>query len=380
MKLPQIKKMIVVSFVALLSVYGFGQISGGTGGGGGAPANDTEIKDPNPPIGGPGGVASRATGGPDAYGYTWDDGVPFVGADITGTGTMVFSGDDVSSGPIALGGSGTFMFYGVNYTSLTMASNGYISTDPTDTGPDLSNDCPLPATPSTGGGARIYPEHDDLISDGYYQYFASCPRAADIGGNTGCHVFQWANTTHFGGGGETWNMWVIIYDGTSDIVVQVGPGNPETGSGSTTGIQNDGATIGLTYACDTAGSVPDNSAILFTNPDAPRCEITSMTLNGFNLTITGDCPDGANIYALSNGVYTFVGNVAVNGVAVINVSAYPDSFFCAFADGAVHGVDPPLACTLISTVPTLSQWGLIAFLTLLAGAGLFFIRRRTAVS
>ena len=223
MKLPQIKKLIAVCFVTLLTVYGFGQISDGAGnGGGGAPGNNTEVKDPNPPTGGPGGIASRATGGPDAYGYTWDDGVPFVNADITGTGTMIFSGDDVA-GVVALGGSGAVYLYGQTYTSLAMASNGYISTDPTDTGPDLSNDCPLPATPSTGGGARIYPLHDDLLSDGYYQYFASCPRAADRGGDTGCHVFQWTNTTHFGGGGETWNQWVVIYEnsvGANDMVIQ----------------------------------------------------------------------------------------------------------------------------------------------------------------
>ena len=111
----------------------------------------SEIKDPNRPTG-LSGTPARATGGPDAFGYTWDDSVPFVAADISGTGTAIFSGDDVA-GVVALGGNG-FNIYGVDLTQVAMASNGYISTDPTDTGPDLSNDCPLPATPSTGGGSR----------------------------------------------------------------------------------------------------------------------------------------------------------------------------------------------------------------------------------
>ena len=295
---------------------------------------------------------------------------------------MVFSGDDVSGVVGSLGGTGSVSFYGVDYTSLTMASNGYISTDPTDTGPDLSNDCPLPSTPSTGGGARMYPLHDDLISDGYYQYFPVCPRPADLSGGTGgCHVFQWANTTHFGGGGETWNQWTIIYDGTSDMVFQVGTGNPETGSGSTTGIQNDGATIGLTYACNTAGSVPDNTAVLFANPIAVRCEIDSVVLgNGFNVTVTGDCAD-FNLWAEQNGVYipAYVG-LSVNGSITVDASAYPDSIYCAFGPDATPGVDPPLACTMRRSVPTLGQWGLIAFLALFAITGLYFIRKRTATS
>jgi len=239
-------KKLTICLIAMLSLVAFAQ----------------EIKDGTKPDPNSVGTAPEAVGGPDAYGYTWDDGVP--GGLITlGTPTAVFSGDDVA-GVVALGAP--FTLYGQTYNALTMASNGYISTDGTDTGPDLSNDCPLPATPSTGGGARIYPLHDDLISDGWYEYFATCPRPADRGSNGPCHVFMWENTTHFGGS-TSWDMQVVIYEISSDIVCLIGPGNDELGSGSTTGLQDEAAAIGLTYACDTGGSIPDGTAVAFFNPD-----------------------------------------------------------------------------------------------------------------
>ena len=222
-----------------------------------------EIKDPNPPANNPGG-GFQGTGGPDAFGYTFDTGVPFQMIDISGTGALVVSGDDVSSGPIAI--PEPFNIYGTDFNSLVMASNGYISTDGTDTGPDLSNDCPLPVPPSTGGGDRLYPLHDDLVTNtGYYQYFDSCPRPSDLGGDLGCHVFFWDDATHFGGA-VPFDVEVILYNESNQQVYMVGPGNPETGSGSTTGLQNLGATIGLTVACNTGGSIPDNFAVAIIHP------------------------------------------------------------------------------------------------------------------
>ncbi len=232
-------------------------------------AESQEFKDPNPPTGGQSGTLARSVGGPDAFGYTFADGneagVTFDWIDITGTGTPLGGGDD-SGYPVTLGAS--FNLYGTDYTDMAMASNGYLSTDPTDAGPDLSNDCPLPATPSTGGGGRIYPLHDDLIAtEMYYEYFAVCPRQNErCGQPEDCSIFFWDDTDHFGGA-DSWQMEVILYHQTNDIVAQIGPGNSETGTGSTTGIQDDGATIGLTYACDTAGSVPDDSVVQFYHPN-----------------------------------------------------------------------------------------------------------------
>ncbi len=212
-------------------------------------------------------------GGPDAFGYTFSGSVAgncaFQFVDISATGASVVVGDDVASAPIPL--QGLFNFYGVDLPDIVMASNGFLSTDPVDTGGDLSNDCPLPVIPSTGGGARIYPLHDDLnlvagTGDGLFQYFSTCPRPSQVAfGDIGCHVFQWDEVSHFGGA-EVFDLQAILYDDTFEIVFQHDDRNIETGSGSTTGIQNDGATDGLTFACNVADSIPANSAQCFFHP------------------------------------------------------------------------------------------------------------------
>jgi uncharacterized repeat protein (TIGR01451 family) len=234
-----------------------------------------EVKDPNPPA----ASASKSfapTGGPDSFGYTFADSqepscLASAILDISGTGTFVIDGDDTGA-VVTLGAP--FSFYGANLTQLAMTSNGYLSTDLTDDGPDLSNDCPVPAPPSTGGGGRLYPLHDDLILEagvgsGFYQFFPNCPRPSDrCATNEACSVFLWNDVAHFGDEGTTWDVNAILYHTTHDIVYVVGAGNPETGSGSTTGIQNVDATIGLTYACNVAGSLPDGRNVCFLNPAA----------------------------------------------------------------------------------------------------------------
>jgi hypothetical protein len=47
------------------------------------------------------------------------------------------------------------------------------------------------------------------------------------------------------------------------VLHQIGAGNPELGADSTTGIQDDTATNGLEYQCNTPGSVPDDTAVAF---------------------------------------------------------------------------------------------------------------------
>ncbi len=254
-----------------------------------------EVKDPNPAVGNSGPLP-RATGGPDGFGYVWHDqseaDVTFQWIDISGTGTALGSGDEQSFVQTL---DFPFSFYGTTYNTLVASTNGYLSTDPTDSGGDLSNDCPLPAAPSTGGGARIYLLQDDLVVDGsiYYQYFATCPRPDHTGATPGCMVFEW-NQVHHYGDNTTWDMEAVLYDQSNEIAVQIGAGNPELGAGSTTGIQNDGATIGLTYACDTANSVPDDTAVAFyvpgssPTPAAPAVPaMTSWGLVAFLLTIAG---------------------------------------------------------------------------------------------
>jgi hypothetical protein len=225
------------------------------------------------------GVPYNINAPADAFGYTVSDssgaacGVQFI--DISATGTSVLVGDDVASGPITLLSPNSFDLYGVALTSIEMISNGFLSPDGA-SGGDFSNDCPIPAVPSTGAGARIYALHDDLdleagIGQGFFQYFATCPRPSDQfpTANLGCHVFQWDEVEFFPGGtaANAFDVEVILYDDSYEIVVQHDGRNSETGGGSTTGLQDTTASIAEMYACDTAASIPANSAQCFVHPN-----------------------------------------------------------------------------------------------------------------
>ncbi len=225
------------------------------------------------------GVPYNINAPADAFGYTVSDSSGGACAeqfiDITATGTSVVVGDDVASGPLTLLSPNSFDLYGVALTSIEMMSNGFLSPDASAAG-DLSNDCPIPAVPSTGAGARIYALHDDLdlqagIGQGFFQYFATCPRPSDQfpTANLGCHVFQWDEVEHYPGGtaANAFDFEVILYDDSYEIVIQHDGRNTENGSGSTTGLQDSTATIAEMYSCDTAASIPANSAQCFVHPN-----------------------------------------------------------------------------------------------------------------
>ena len=238
-------------------------------------------------------INPNLAGGPDAFGYTFRDSNEAVNPpafqfiDISATGTLLTrdagSSADEGAATLPLGGPG-FSFYGNTINTVRVSTNGYISTALGDSGGDLSNDCPLPVIPSTGSGARFYPLHDDLISANIrHQYFATSPRPADNGPNTGVNVISWINSDHFGGGTDAFSFQVLLYD-NGDIVYQYGAGNPEAGSGSTTGIQDGDAAIGLTYACNTAATLADGLAILFSAGDGGGggdCEPCTPDSNAF---------------------------------------------------------------------------------------------------
>ena len=76
-------------------------------------------------------TAPEATGGPDAFGYTWDNSEPFNWIDATsGTNTGLSQGSwQVSvTGPIPLGFE--FDFYQNTYSSLHISSSGAVGFDP----------------------------------------------------------------------------------------------------------------------------------------------------------------------------------------------------------------------------------------------------------
>jgi MYXO-CTERM domain-containing protein len=212
----------------------------------------------------PEGEASAAIGGPDAFGYSFVDqvdGAPYLYIDITATGMNLASGDDILVAATNLGA--TFNFYGEAITQVRPSTNGFI-TSTLGTSSNFLNTCPLPAA-QTGGGFRIAPLHDDLISTVYYQYFdeAGAEALGIPGQQNGISVFQWVGEYFPLGGGDSVDFEVILFHDL-DFVLTMVAADTNGGSGATLGIQDATAAIALQYSCNMAGAtIPGATAVLY---------------------------------------------------------------------------------------------------------------------
>ncbi|MEM7146539.1 MAG: choice-of-anchor Q domain-containing protein [Verrucomicrobiota bacterium] len=223
--------------------------------------------------------AHALTGGPDSYGYTFTDstepgGPAFQWISITTTGQAVITqGDDASSGDITNGiGAAVslgfpFTLYGTTVSQLVPTTNGYISTDPLEKGQDATNDCPLPATPSQGGGARFYVLHDDLTLTGggdvYYQYFHKSPHPH---AECGVSVFTWDQVIEKNSTSKV-SFQALLFD-NGDIIYQYNSNPAGSTDGLTIGIQRSNAATALTHTCSLSNQNTPASglAILFSPP------------------------------------------------------------------------------------------------------------------
>lgn len=199
-----------------------------------------------------------ATSPPDGANYTLDESLTFNYQSIVTTGTNLGNGDDVAF-TATLGSP--FTLYSNTVNQLRISSNGYISIDLTDSGGDLSNDCPLPVSPSTGPDApRLYILHDDTdaqpgVTDSgiYYEYFNVSPYPHPNGDAMGASIIEFVGD-HFPGAGPSNELQyqAILFD-NGDVIYQY-LSDVEDGSGSTIGAQESGTGQSLTISCNTAGT------------------------------------------------------------------------------------------------------------------------------
>jgi hypothetical protein len=108
-----------------------------------------------------------AMGGPDAYGYQWDDAVAYNWKEVAGATPVVFtgSGDDGFAGPIPLGFN--FPYYEHTYAELYISMNGYVSfatMEPFAGGDAENRDIPYEFEPND----LIAPYWSDLAVGGNY--------------------------------------------------------------------------------------------------------------------------------------------------------------------------------------------------------------------
>lgn len=172
------------------------------------------------------------SGGPDAFGYIWKDsndpgGPQFNWVDISSIGTPVSLSDDQNAGPFPMGF--TCQFYGTNFNSYRICSNGWVSftssyTTYSNTSiPTSSEPNNLLAgfwddlNPSTGGQVYRY-ESDDSV------------------------IVSWVNVSHYGGSGQYTFEIIIQANGVITYQYQTLTG---TMNSCTIGIENANGTIGL---------------------------------------------------------------------------------------------------------------------------------------
>jgi uncharacterized repeat protein (TIGR01451 family) len=203
--------------------------------------------------------------GPDGFGYAGET-ATYNWVDISGTGTAVYLNcDDCNQGPFPIGF--TFPFYGVDYAEFYVESNGLIEFGPVAN--DYSSDCPLPS--ANGVENFLAPHWDDLNSGNnnapvYYEYFPVCPY-----GSGECMVVEYYDFYHLDG--DWAGTWEAIFYPNGDVVYQYFEIGPQQGQNSTTGIE--GLDIdddhGLTYACNSQGSIYDGLALrIYISPPAPN--------------------------------------------------------------------------------------------------------------
>ncbi len=213
-------------------------------------------------------------GGPDVFGFRFIDstaegGPEFSWIDISGTGTSsimygvpTWGGDDNFSEPIPLGFN--FPYYGSSYSTAYVDINGEILLAPNNwydhypsegwdgDGNMFNYMYPLPGYTQMPALISVY--WDDLYAqqgtgDIYFQTFGSSPNRYT--------VVQWHNIRFLAGTGATSLLdFEVIMHENGEIVMQynstatgqTGASIPhDYGKSSTVGIQNESATIGLSY-------------------------------------------------------------------------------------------------------------------------------------
>jgi hypothetical protein len=205
--------------------------------------------DPSP---GEGGIDGQ--GGPDAFGYRWIDsdepgGPTYNWTDISTLGTALsFSSLDDGTASVAL--PFTFRFYGIDYNTLNVCTNGFMSFTSTST---AYSNAAIPETAEPN--AAVYGFWDDLnLTSGGTVYSYN-----DVADQR--FVIQFTNVPYFSGTGTVTFQMILYANGT--IRTQYSSVTTGTNTSCTVGIENETGTVGLQVVFN-AAYLHNNLAILLT--------------------------------------------------------------------------------------------------------------------
>ncbi|MCI4433655.1 MAG: carboxypeptidase regulatory-like domain-containing protein, partial [Nitrosopumilus sp.] len=270
---------------------------------------------------------------PDYFGYVCIDsnqvgGPTFDFVDISTTGTTILSNDDdnfVDGIPIGF----NFNFYGTDYTTLAITSNGLALADPATS--QYGNQ-PIGASDPNN---FIAPLWDDLVTydpagEVHYQTIGDAPNRM--------FVAEWFNVQHFSSSPSGVTFEVVIKEGSNEILYQYsdvdfGDFNTNGGASATVGIEGPTG-FGSQYSFDEP-SLSNGLAILFTpkgvtitNPsNGSFLNTDTFTAQGIANDLSGissvEASVDGSVFATATGTttWTFPVGPLVDGVHTIDVNA-----------------------------------------------------------
>jgi len=280
--------------------------------------------------------------GPDSFGYTAIDsneldGPTYNWIDIIGTGTYWDpDDDDYTEVPIGF----TFNFYGVDYDTVFIGSNGYLTFD----GGDYEYDNFV--FPSIGL-PRIAPFFDDLLkqevdSGVYYETIGTAPNRM--------FVVTWYIEDHFDFFGEgygspnTVTFQVILYEGSNEIKFQYqdvtfGDSRWDYGASATVGINKGDGITAVQYSNNEA-VLENEMAILIKREIVP---VDNGKMYG-NYTI-GSWPNVAYVNSQIpcsdvSGAYTMFSMNFIKNFRYNTVIAYNKNSVICYNDPSVDPMKP----------------------------------------
>lgn len=197
-----------------------------------------------------------ATGGPDLFGYTWDDAQTYSWIDISATGADTgFVGDDAFTGPISIGFN--FPFYEKEYSQIYVSSNGILTFGE---GSGEANNLPFPFIDPPQ--AVLAPFWDDLVIGGSYNsgkvYYQQVSANQFIISYVGVSTLDSKTLT-----------FQVILNQNGNIIFQYEQLNGSPSS-ATIGIEDHDGISGLTYLHNADASTLVHKSLHFVRPAAVR--------------------------------------------------------------------------------------------------------------
>ena len=257
--------------------------------------------------------AIDASGGPDAFGYSWKDnngeptGPVYNWYDISSTGTTIpYTNYDDGMTNIPIGF--TYKFYDVNYSTVNVGTNGFVSFTSTATAAGNAT-IPTAAVPN----AVIAPFWDDLLldTDPFWVKYQN------VGTDT--LVVSWY-TIHFDYVTDTLRFQLLLTS-SGDAIAQYNTITVTDTAYATIGIEDQNGTIGLQVAYNNLYAV-NGRAIRFTAPCNYAVNVSpanSATNQMINVPLTwhgGSCTTNYDVYLGTDSAQVAAGNIlyrVVNG-------------------------------------------------------------------